>query len=233
MDPSPDVHNPAMALKSELLPAPELPTMRRFSPSRMDMSRLEMRVRFPSGVVRVRLCIASASRGAVENRSIPNGAIWFNAILGIFGLARERDAAVVAMIGMVPSLSFSKVVALLSLVAVIFCGSWSKPSSADRKSSASRMAVMKEDKRSIAAEKELNCSNWLTMTERSRRTWLNAPADWDTTPSWIAPLKYCGATTHTGKICTKSITRGGGGEKKNHVRMIMKCKNCGCQCKAQ
>lgn len=64
----------------------------------------------------------------------------------------------------------SMVVLVMVRVIVAFGGSCNNPSSSDRYSSASRIAIMKEDKRSIAAEKELNCSNWLTISERSRNT---------------------------------------------------------------
>jgi len=56
-----------MARRRDDFPAPELPTMRRFSPSRIDISRLRMRVGLKSGVVRVRLWMESAACGAVEN----------------------------------------------------------------------------------------------------------------------------------------------------------------------
>ena len=68
------------------------------------------------------------------------------------------------------STSTTMVMLFMVRVAVAFGGSCNNPSSDDLDSSTSRIAVMKEDKRSIAAEKELNCSNWLTITERSRNT---------------------------------------------------------------
>ena len=75
MVPSPEVQRPAMARRRDDFPAPELPTMRRFSPSRMDISRLRMRVRLKSGVVSVRLWMERAAVGVGENRSVPRGAI--------------------------------------------------------------------------------------------------------------------------------------------------------------
>jgi len=75
MVPSPEVQRPAMARRRDDFPAPELPTIRRFSPSGMDISRLRMRVGLKSGVVRVRLWMESAACGVGENRSVPRGAI--------------------------------------------------------------------------------------------------------------------------------------------------------------
>mmetsp|Transcript_8725 Transcript_8725/g.27451 ORF Transcript_8725/g.27451 Transcript_8725/m.27451 type:complete len:348 (-) Transcript_8725:1014-2057(-) len=79
------------------------------------------------------------------------------------------------------------------------------PASAEAAASASRKVAGEEEfeegpwyasmrstkvaRRPRPAEKEERPSNWLTMMERSPRTWLKAPVDWVITPSSTEPAK--------------------------------------------
>ena len=91
-------------------------------------------------MVSVKSFIDRAAFGSGENRSSPRGAICFNSILGTIALVTVS-------------------LAVDDRLSVTFPGSCKSPSSSVLTSSASRIATMNDDKRSIAAENELNCSN--------------------------------------------------------------------------
>mmetsp|Transcript_3900 Transcript_3900/g.9419 ORF Transcript_3900/g.9419 Transcript_3900/m.9419 type:complete len:221 (+) Transcript_3900:685-1347(+) len=218
MLPLPAVQRPATARKRLDLPAPEFPTMSRFSPSRRSIDRSEIRVRLRSGVERSR-CFTD-NRGALEGRRYDSPAppsveaSWDNACERTNSMV-PKSSALFSPLAMPfsllvgesttpPFVTVAFTAAAVCETAVAFGNFISEDMSLGpsrlflRTGSASCMACKKTDNRSMPAENRESCSNWFTMMLRSFRMWLKAPTDWLMTPSSMAPAKYRGATTVTG-----------------------------------
>mmetsp|Transcript_27432 Transcript_27432/g.56777 ORF Transcript_27432/g.56777 Transcript_27432/m.56777 type:complete len:260 (+) Transcript_27432:892-1671(+) len=215
MLPFPDVQSPAIARSRLDLPAPEFPTIRRFSPSCSSMERSLISVRLRSGVARsrswieimgvsigLRYAAPFASPLVTPGTSAGKRINWMVENFKALSLLTPRllPLVVVCTLSDATSTTTSSV-----FVFVAFAGVMRDDLSSGsdriifRSGSASCIASKKTDNRSMPAENLESCSNWLTMMLRSFRMWLKAPTDWLMTPSSMAPAKYRGATTVTGR----------------------------------
>mmetsp|Transcript_13241 Transcript_13241/g.35338 ORF Transcript_13241/g.35338 Transcript_13241/m.35338 type:complete len:205 (+) Transcript_13241:1227-1841(+) len=177
--PSKGTHRPARTRRRLDLPHPDAPTMSRWSLTVREIVRSRESTRAPLGVA----TDTSSRRRSSEGPSITSGAATSDRAVATAAAACCCVGTPCTLSSPVsPRLCISDISVSEISVAVTLIASSLAPVSHSRRSTS-------WPRRSMPAEKALRLSISFTMMDRSESTWLNAPTDWEMTPSSMAPAK--------------------------------------------